>query len=758
MKRKNRIRSREDHPVFFKSDSPFLGMSKETIDEVFRSIGRENTEALDTRLKRLSEILIKYDVFYILGVLAAHGPIALITSGDHVEESESKKAINQQHIEFLLGMVLGVPQSEIGMEPVPDEVMNEVWETLPQVFSNFGLMEIGKLTDCPESEKPIIAVQEWIRTHTLSVRNWGTPKQVKRICTSLYLPLSEDFKREVGFTAQDAIIVFSALVDLIERRLNFRREKLGKVLRLNTKESVLRAYEKAFPEYCEGLGEVSETKFSHIGIDEYKYMLVSYLNYATIANLFVFSEEELINETELDGAVVHRLFEEYSSIVGSFKGGVKALRLDNPIWDRPLIRVGDGVVFAPVPYRFFHDPKRMIERLTTSQELKEKISKRRAKFLESEVESLFRKYLPGATVYTGVKFKFDGEIFETDLIVQYDTCLFVVESKSRAVSASALRGAPERMRLEIERLIVAPSIQSQRLLNLLIEFIDRNRQIEFLTEVSGLNLGGVKRIARLSVTLDDFATLQSQIRELQESGFCSADVKIAPTMILADLEMVFDILLEPAMIVHYLFRRGEVNTRLLSMAHEAEWLQFYLNTGFNVGDMEDSETLFMFPYGSKLIDQHYHLMEHGVSRRKPRPRVSKFWLRIISQLRERCFDGWTEAAFILLSCSLEEQDEIEAELVRMKKYVPRFFNDPDHRNSILVIPRKARSDALVFVVLVEQNYHKRQLIMENVANHAFEVEHIERCLVVCKRVNSWSNPYDALRLGYSEGGESVKSF
>jgi len=63
-------------------------------------------------------------------------------------------------------------------------------------------------------------------------------------------------------------------------------------------------------------------------------------------------------------------------------------------------------------------------------------------------------------------------------------------------------------------------------------------------------------------------------------------------MLLADLEIVFDILPSTAHKIHYLRRREDLETNLSYKGDELDLLGFYLASGFNIGEAEFSGAAF----------------------------------------------------------------------------------------------------------------------------------------------------------------------
>jgi len=165
---------------------------------------------------------------------------------------------------------------------------------------------------------------------------------------------------------------------------------------------------------------------------------------------------------------------------------------------------------------------------------------RRADFLEDQIQELFTKGFPDARLQRGVKWKESEKVFETDLLCRIDSHLFIVEAKSGLVHASALRGAPDRLKKHVQELILEPSIQSARLAERVSAMIAGKGEADFFETPLSFPLEGVIRIIRLSVTLDEFANLQAHVRTLAEAGWAPPGFDWALSMSLANLTTIFE--------------------------------------------------------------------------------------------------------------------------------------------------------------------------------------------------------------------------
>src|SRR6185369_7285984 len=112
--------------------------------------------------------------------------------------------------------------------------------------------------------------------------------------------------------------------------------------------------------------------------------------------------------------------------------------------------------------------------------------KRRGKFLEEEIESLFLKAFPSANVYRGSIWHDDdtGKDFENDLLVLIDSYQIIVEAKSAKVSDATRRGAVLSLESDIEELMIKPSVQATRFASFLENNPGKHRLLTNRSEVN----------------------------------------------------------------------------------------------------------------------------------------------------------------------------------------------------------------------------------------------------------------------------------
>ncbi|MCD4754537.1 MAG: hypothetical protein K8R75_01845, partial [Deltaproteobacteria bacterium] len=335
---------------------------------------------------------------------------------------------------------------------------------------------------------------------------------------------------------------------------------------------------------------------------------------------------------------------------------------------------------------------------------------------------------------SGVKWKHDNAEYETDLITFIDSHAVIVEAKSGKISDPALRGAPARLKKHIEEILIAPNIQSKRLKQRLEELIANPGIDDELRVKLPVDLNSIHKIIRVSVSLEDFGSIQANVAQLRETGWLPEDFEPCPIMNIADFETLFDFLDHPVQIIHYLERRQELEKVLGYMGDELDLMGLYIGTLFNVGDI-DPEANFVISEMSSPLDAFYNSRDAGVDIPKPKPKISALFSGIFEQLEKRHTPRWTEIGVILNRFSPEDQRQLVKLVEKIKKIVRKNWMVEGHKNIAIVTPPKASEYALCYVVYNDYNANKRNDFIQKAAMLGLEPEHIKKCLVIAKNMD-----------------------
>ena len=433
---------------------------------------------------------------------------------------------------------------------------------------------------------------EFIRVHTQVVRNWGYPDQITRIVKSLFEPLDKEIENHFGVRASYLIDMCLNLTATIERNLNRHRNLLRPVARAKSVRSAVDRYYQSFPSLegsPEQLIELAEEQNARL--PQLKQWLLSHA-FLSLPPLFTFSLADLVEyyPVPIDVRTLQRALGKWTLKFGDLQDQVaEHLFLGNPVWEKPIIQLDDKTFFWPIPGLFISFCLELMESVIRPDgKLYSKYEMRRSKFLEDEIDRLFRSAFSSGKIYRGSQWHdpVSGKDFENDLLLVIDSYIVVVEAKSAKVTKPARRGADASLQDAIQKLMIEPTMQARRFSH----YLQANRQLhQFHTrrgEINEVDSSNVREVICLSVTLDALGATASRWPDLHDAGFTANETDLSPTMSLVDLETVCELLDGTCEKLHYLLRRAQFEKSATYIGDELDLLAFYIDTGFNIGEEE----------------------------------------------------------------------------------------------------------------------------------------------------------------------------
>jgi len=471
-----------------------------------------------------------------------------------------------------------------------------------------------------------------------------------------------------------------------------------------------------------------------------KVVLLSHFTFRLSAD-FIYSAKELAVNSGYSENIVESILNKLSFTFGDlYKNNPEYYFLDNPVWTHPFIKISQNEYYCPMPHLFFSFIFETFNMLMGGNlSLVNSYQKSRSEYLENEVASIMKNKFPDYPFKMNLKWQ-DGEIeYETDFIMKVSSFLFIIEAKSGAVSRSALRGAPESLKRHIDELIVAPAIQSERLYNK-IKCILAKSESNYLSGQLGFSIDDCKEIIRISVTLDDFAMLQSNIGLLKECKLYPGNLSLVPTLTIADFSTIAD-LFSSAIFISYFLKRTYIENNLKYFGDEVDLMGFYLKTGFNF-EIPGDDKLFILTGMSKPVDDYYTVKQRG----KPVLNLTKWWRDILDRIATKKFPAWIEYSCHILNLSYEEQEEIERKIDILKSNVKEHFNQLGMMDSLVVCPNENRK--IGFAFLVHKNIDREIKIkrLENLAGEVFSKSNVQHCIGFAINIDNPCYPYSTLAL------------
>jgi hypothetical protein len=323
-----------------------------------------------------------------------------------------------------------------------------------------------------------------------------------------------------------------------------------------------------------------------------------------------------------------------------------------------------------------------------------------------------------------------------------DTSLLVVEVKSGKVTDPAKRGGELRIQSEVADLLVDPAEQSQRFAQFLLENRAVHRFPTRTGTVSEVDTRHALVALPLTVTLDGLTAIAASNASLEKAGFVPKGVELNLALTLADLEIVLDLLPTPAQRLHYLRRRNDLERRLEFVGDEVDILALYTDTGFDLGPMEEEPSRVMIPALSGDIDRHY--MNPHV-RKKPARRFTNSWLRLLTTLEQRGFEGWSEVSFVLLHASYDTQRRVTSLLKRTTQAVGARRVPTQFVIGTVGPPQDLMG--LAFLVFRDLSRDERNRMGDQGLGRALQQDGVRRALLIGCDTTTSPEPYAFLAVG-----------
>jgi hypothetical protein len=721
---------------------------------------RETVAAFPTVLELLKDHFRNRDP---TGIMASFSMYGLQVSVD--AQGRTRKLspnLEQHHAELLQAVLLTIPSKQWGSFPVSPDIMESVYDNVPKLAETFfhqRLLAGEAVSD--DQELAVLSLQERIRLHTQAVRNWGYYSEVIKIVTELYGSLDARFAAYHGFSVNDLIGVMKSVVAEFERRANEHWSTLQKVIRGGSVRELVRLYYKHVPDLKGTPDEMISTLPSGITREGAMGLIMSHFD-LRLSDRATFTPAELATLTGRQLEVTEKILKAVSLAPGILVDATpEHLFLSNPVWAAPGIDLSDRFLFA-FPQAVFSHIHDVVRRLGEAAGLKEQLGNARARYLESKLEETLKMAFPCAAIKTGVKWEAGGQQFETDALVVIDRVVVIAEAKSHRLTAEGLRGAPERLKRHVQDLVLDPSVQSARLEGLITAAQAGDLAASALVGGLGIDARRVDHVIRLSVTLDDFSLLSSAESEFKKIGWIPADHLLAPTVHIADLRCITDILDSPVLMLHYLSERTHLQKSFNLFGDELDFVGLYLLTGFNIAALEKvfetDKGHFSLTGMSGPIDRYYTSLDAGGKQPKPSAKLALLYRAILERLTARRPEGWTTIGLHLLgSANFEEQRRVENQLSALRKIVRRDFHKPDHLNSLRVKPPQDRKGSIIFYLFPEALRATRREAMEQLANQALDEPSCNSCVVFGRCTEGWDVPYEAICFARKDRSTSAGS-
>lgn len=660
---------------FFHVPDPFGDAPREARLKIMREAASKARATFDVEYPKLAGWFDTYDPLYLLSLLASYQLSA--PQGVDKEVIEGKVDFAAFHLELLQAHALMQPRGG-SLKPLgPDG--EQLMRNLTELSNALTLADVDLPEDCSDEELHKHRVLSQMRSQTLAIRNWAYPEQtlshLKRTFAGRLEAILADTYSGVSITG--VMDTLSALAKNIENRLNDHFQKLALVRHAKDVDTVCDRYREAFPDVLddrEGMRWVFAEMCCN-DLNQFKALMVMHSD-LWLPNIYSFSLDEAAraygDESGREG--LRQLLQAWSHDFGELsQRDPRHFLYANPVQQKPFIRIGEDEYYWVLCGVFSHMLQGMLELLIPKAH-RDDYLRTRSKYLESQVEALFRKAFPSGQVYRGSRFRIspeDPKVYENDILVVIDSTAIVVECKANLVDPPARRGAALRFVDTIEDLVVDASVQAHRF----AEFLKAHpRQHEFQTkggQVNKVNASRLLRFIPVSVTYENLGFTSANLKELVAAGIIETGQALVPSLCLTDLEVVLETLDSQAERIHYLARRAEIEQSMKFLGDELDLFALYIDTGFNIGEVESDGTFLNIGNMSKELDPFFVARADGVSIAKPTLQLTRWWKEILARIERRQNEFWTEIAYVFLSVAYRDQEKFEERFKQLRRKVAR---------------------------------------------------------------------------------------
>lgn len=662
----------------------------------------------------------------------------------------------QHHIEVMQALAMTLSSEEWGSDPITFADVETAMETLREMAHSFHYRRFKALEEEREPDAhAVLALQEKLRTYTQAVRNWGSYSQVLRISTELYAPLDEFLKAKKGFSASDLIAAGQHMVKILQDRANDRLRWMGRVVREHNVRRIVRTYYKYHPTIERNPDDFIKTIPPNATRENVLALIMQHAD-LLIEQTMTFVAEDISIAAGLTAGVMRRVLNDLSKIPGDLKAqNPEHFFMGNPIWEFPVINLGDRYLCV-IPQAIFSHIHRIMHRVAKEADVLPQLESRRSRYLEEKVAHLLASSFATGTLRNNTRWRLDQVEYETDHLLLIDKIALIVEDKSHSLTERGLRGAPERVREHVRDLLESPSEQSARLERVILRA--KSNDGEAIASLAPFNLpfSEVERIIRINITLDDLTVLSSEEDELKATGWIKPELVLAPTMTLADLETVIDILGGPAFLLHYFSERQRVQSEGHVFADEIDFLGVYLDTGLNMGDLREQNLRIALTGASEPIDNYYNGLDANIEMLKPRPKLSPYFANLVTAMEERAFPAWSLVTMDLLrSATFKEQLKIEKALIQLKSKVEKNWEDPKHECCLVIGSHPLKDTSLLVFVYPPQLAEQRKDRAAAMAAQVLDKGTSKRCVMILRDTSHWMDPYNSVFILGSENMADV---
>jgi len=668
-----------------KQNNNFNKTSKEILEKSKKEI-IENFKALENTTKDTDPICL-------LSQLALSA----------VTNSGAEKILLERELEFLSGYLATHLYNENLKKLIDVQLMdktNEVIKILDNYFK--AINSYTSFTSEKKANDNFDDKEEFILKHakasSLWIRGDAYPHQLIKFATDFYSKHDLWFKKKLGFTIKEAVIIYDTICKLYKKRLYEYRD-------ISIKES---------KEWVKK--QISKNVFLESEAKEKEKNAFIFLIYSKSNKIFTFTMKELSDSSSISIDTCKKILLRLSQSFGYRNPKFKSTYSEpfNAPWDyntlneRPIIKFQEKFfvpvlpIFPTVLFNSFHFD------LWEDMEYKEKYNEIRGKWLEEKTYQILRKVFPKNEIYLNPKYP-NGEEF-CDVLILHDRNILIIECKSQKLTHEAKIGSSiDKIKEDFRKSVKIAFNQVLRAKNYLEEsdypeVVSENKKTKIdMHQVDNNN------IFVICVTLGQYANITTRLANINPTLNLFSTNEYLWSVCLFDLEIIVELLKKPFYLIHYLINRLNIEkTNFHLEVDEIDLLGYYFEQKLNFDKKEFRNVNQNIPYFislggfSKLVDdfmeKKYQLKKNPM---KPTIKIPNGFKDLIFSIDKIDSSFRTHCIVKLLDLEFIDQENLLKSIEYCKKKYTR-----DDALGIFSISVKEMDLEIIFVLMIaNDNYN-----------------------------------------------------
>jgi hypothetical protein len=555
--------------------------------------------------------------------------------GFHGEASDTRRWA--RWIEFTAGYLATVPPRSGQYQTYSGAHIEEFECHILQYFDSFLYQAVNRLPGAPQGT-PSERVLQSAKTYSLWVRGDAYPHQFFEYSLELYGEHDDWFRANLGFTIQEAVRIFRAATDELNRRFN---------------ESANNARANA---PAESDKHWEEAKAAGLTRKELETRIAIHLHYGNGAALLRFTAEQLSQSSGLPIGVCRAFLKRMSQPFGyrnpkftsTFSDPLKAPWDYNTVDERPFIeRDGFYWLFTNpmVPSVLFHT---FFFDLMNDRSYRSRFEKSRGEFVERKVREYMSRIFPEHMILMNPDYP-DGDEF-SDVAVLHDGKILIFQCKAKGLTRDARIGADfSRLRADMQAAIRSAFDQAVRARKYIISTDTPILKVgQMQLQIDG---SAITDIYLINVTLMPFLIFATRFENIEEALGLFPEKEYPFSTSLGDLEIITQVLSSPAAFLHYIERRLAVEKTPFGVdADEMDLLGFYISQGmyFNVEGFSNITDLYLNGFSDEIDEYVYRKHDAHEDVKPPVAPVPEGFSDLIAGIERLSNLHRTDAAIALL--------------------------------------------------------------------------------------------------------------